>query len=296
MTALRTFTKSITPILSGGALFALAALVSCTGPAASDADNPDVLARLGKASLSLSDVRKNMPGGLSDEDSARFVRAYVNTWVDEHLIADVASGEVDMTEIDRMVDDYRRRLIMSEYTRRMFRAHAATISDDSIKAYYEKYKGEFVLERPMVKGTYLKVPDDARNLRALRRLYRSDKPEDADKLEKEVLSGVIHYDYFRNRWVDWEQIETRIPYDFGATGDGWLASHRNLDISSGGFTYLLYITDVLPAGSPMPPEAAREQITTRMLNSDRKAYELKLLLDLREAAEADGRLYIKNND
>lgn len=294
MTILRRTHSSIGRIASAGALFALAASVSCISPASDGAaDDPDVLASLGKARLTLTQVRKEMPGGLSSEDSARFVKAYVNNWVDEHLISDVAAGEVDMTDINRMVDDYRRRLVMAEYSRRMFAAHAAEIPDDTVAAYYDRHKSEFVLDRPMVRGTYLKVPDDARNIRALRRLYKSDKTADADLLEKEVLSSAIHYDYFRDRWVDWEQIETRVPYDFGATGDTWLRTHRNLDTSSGGFTYLLYVTEVLPAGSPMPLEAARGQIVNRLLNANRKAYEIRLLRDLREAAVADNRLKIK---
>lgn len=283
------YKKSTLPVIAAGALFAIA-----TQSCGSKQEEPaDVVARLGKQSLTLTEVIANMPGGLAPEDSARFVKAYVNSWVDARLVSDVAVDEVDMGEIDRMVEEYRNTLVMQEYRRKMFESHAAQIPDDSVKAYYDEHKGEFVLERPMVKGTYLKVPDDAKNLAALRRLYRSDKADDADRLEKEVLSSAIHYDYFRDRWVDWEQIETRIPYDFGASADQWLRSNHTLDESLGGFTYLLYVTEVLPSGAPMPLEAARGQIVNRLLNKNRKAYDAQLMQALRDKAEEDGRLVIE---
>lgn len=280
--------KNITRIMSGGVVLLL---ISC-----SSSDNAktatDVLARVGKQTLTLAELKKSMPGGLNEEDSVRFVKAFVNEWVETRLISDIASDEIDMTEINRLVDEYRNELIAREYARRMFEAHAANIPEDSVRTYYDAHKEDFKLDRPMVKGTYLKVPEDAKNLKVLRRLYQSDKHVDADKLEKEVIKSAIHYDYFRNRWVDWEQIETKIPYDFGVTGDQWLAKNRKLETTAGGFTYLLYITEVLPKGSPMPLEAARSQIVNRLLNFSRKEYNESLKKELLNKAKDSGKIEI----
>ena len=182
---------------------------------------------------------------------------------------------------------------MQYYRRKMFENHAGTIPEDSLRSYYDAHKADYRLDRPMVKGIYLKVPDDAANLRRLRKLYVSDKPDDIDRLEKEVLSSAIHYDYFCDRWVDWEQIETRIPADFGADPSQWLASGgRRIDTSVGGFTYLLRITAVLPAGSTMPFGQARQLVLQRMLASNRRAYDAELIRSLREEAIKSGRVSI----
>ncbi|MDO4318955.1 MAG: peptidylprolyl isomerase [Bacteroidales bacterium] len=264
----------------------------CMSCGKNDENAADVIVRLGNSTLSRTQLMQNMPGGLSPDDSTRYARAYINTWIDSHLITDIASREIDMDEIDRLTADYRRQLIMQRYRNRMFETHAPTISEDSLRAYYDSHRSEFVLERPLVRGVYLKVPDDAGDLAQLRRLYRSDKPEDIDRLEKEVLKSAIHYDYFRDRWVDWEQIESRIPYDFGSEPGVWLKNSRRLDESLGGFTYLLYITDVLPVGSAMPFESAKPMITQRLLVPARRAYELTLTGALRERAVKDGELMI----
>lgn len=275
--------------LAAGVVFSAAMLMAACG---SSTDDNTFVAKVGEATLTTEELRQAMPAGLSPEDSTLFVRAYVSNWIDEHLISEVAVNEVDLTEIDRLTAEYRNRLILTDYKRKMYQIHADSISEDSIEAYYNEHKREFVLQRPLVRGVYLKVPDDADNLRTLRRLYKSDKADDIDRLEKEVLTSAIHYDYFRDRWVDWEQIESRIPYTFGASPDSWLASNHSLDASLGGFTYLLFITEVLTSGKPMPLDAAREQIVNRLTNLNRISYENALLRDLYQRASEEGTLQL----
>lgn len=281
---------SIAAAFLGGACL----LCSCAGGEEQKVPD-DYLAAYRNDYLTRSEVAAAMPGGMTPDDSARYVRAYVNGWVQAKLVEGEAAPEVDLAEIDRLVDEYRRDLILTAYRRRMFEQNAPQIPDDSVRAYYDAHKTDFVLERPLVKGTYLKVADDARNLRTLKRLYKSDRQADTDQLEKEVLSSAIHYDYFRDKWVDWEQIETKIPEDFGDNPGQWLEKHKTLEKSVGGFTYLLYVTDVLPAGSPMPFEAAKSQIVNRLLNINRPAYDNALMNQLYRRAIESNRLRMRGD-
>ena len=284
--------KSTFRVIHGSALFVLCIGWSCKKSELSSELPEDYLASYSGDIITMSDIEKVMPAGLNPDDSTRFVRAYVTTWIQTKLIEKDASSLINMDEINHLVDEYRRDLIMTAYRRTMYEHNSQSVDEDSIRKYYEAHKDDFILERPMVKGTYLKVPDDAKNLKTLRRLYKSDKANDADRLEKEVLSSAIHYDYFRDKWVDWEQIETKIPEDFGTSADQWLSKHQSLDKSVGGFTYLLYIVDVLPSGSPMPIEAARSQIVNRLLNINRPEYDSMLLNELYQKALSDKRLII----
>ncbi len=270
---------------------ALLSLTACSFEKNSKTDD-NIIVSLGSKTLSMDEVRKAMPGGLKEEDSVRYVKAYVSGWIESRLFSEVAASEIDMSEIDRLTDEYRNRLIMLEYRRRMFENDNVAIPEDSIQAFYDKNKADFVLERPLIKGAYLKVAEDARNLRTLRKLFASDKQDDIDRLEKEVLKSAIHYDYFRNDWVDWEQVENRIPHDFGNSIDYWLRSNRKLDVTNGGFTYLLYISEYLPTGSPMPFEAARPLIIERIQNLNRQAYDAQLSSELYKQALESGTLKV----
>ena len=243
------------------AVFAVVLAVILTGAASCSRDGDSripsgAIVRVGDSWLTRSDLRREMPAGLSAEDSLKFVRAYIAGWVDSRLISELASSDVDMDEIDRLTADYRNELIMNAYRNRMAAdAVDGYFAEDSLRAFYEAYRADFVTVHPMVRGVYVKMPADSRKLPAVRKLYTSGKQDDIDRLEKAVLGAAIHYDYFRDRWVDWEQIESRIPYDFGTGGAEAAASRGKLDVTEGGFTYLLEITDYLPAGSAMPFEA-----------------------------------------
>ena len=258
----------------------------------SPAPQSEVLVRVGSRTLSRDDLTTITPAGLTPEDSVKFVKAYVTKWVDESLVSDIASEEVDLDRINRLVDDYRRELILREYTEQTFRSQASNLSEDTLRAFYDSHTDLFRLTQPMVRGTYIKISSDANNLRKIRRLYASDKADDADLLEKELLSDAIHYDYFRNRWIPWDQIESRIPYDFGPDSRHWAAPHRKLDFNQNGMTYLLYISEVIPTGSIMPFESARADISTRMLNASRSEYQKTMMRELLQRAITENRAEI----
>lgn len=276
-------------------LHALCALIvilcSCSSPAG-EGDN-QALVRVGNSTLSRRELAGAVPGGLSAVDSARYAGAYIRRWIDRHLVSDIASDEIDMTDIDRMTDDYRRRLIEMEYRRRMFETHGeSNIPEDTIRNFFITHNDDFILERPMLQGVYLKVPENAANLQTIRRLYRSDKPADIDRLEKEVFSSAIHYDYFRDKWTDWEQVELHIPYNFGDDPAAFLKSHDHFETTAGGFVYLLDINDVLPAGAVMPYENAKALIRERLTAADRRAYEASLMKRLYDKSLKEGKIQL----
>ncbi|MDE6276763.1 MAG: peptidyl-prolyl cis-trans isomerase [Muribaculaceae bacterium] len=252
-----------------------------------------MLARVGRERLTLEDVSREMPGGLTPEDSVKFVKGYVYSWVETRLLSAMAPEDLDMAEIDRLVEDYRSSLIAEAYRRKIAEDGSSTsFSEDSMRVWYEGHKADFKLREPLVKGVYVKLPEKTSNLGTIRKLMRSDKTEDIDMLEKEVLrSQAIHYDYFRERWVDWDQIEVRIPYAFGSA-ESFLKPGRFLETSSGGHTYLLRITEVAPKGSIMPYEAARDDVRERLLAERRKQTDAAFRADLLERALATGRAEI----
>ncbi|MBJ2184728.1 MAG: hypothetical protein JFR38_09525 [Muribaculaceae bacterium] len=270
----------------------LAAVAACKGPEGG-ADLADgTLARVGLECLTRTDLAHAMPAGLAPDDSTRFARAFIRNWIDTQLVDGVAAEQVDMEEVEAMVAQYRRDLIMRRYRDRMFATDAGAVafSDSVVDDYYARHSADFVLERPLIRGVYIKVPDEAPELPQIRRLYRSTKPADIDRLEKAVLGSAIHYDYFRDNWIDWEQVEARVPYDFGGNPSDYVRSHRNLDVSLGGFTYLLEISDVMPAGAVMPRATARPLIEERLTAERRRAYDAALRERLFDSALSSGRL------
>ncbi len=257
-------------------------------------NDEDILVRVGDRYFTTADLQKAMPIGISLEDSVKFANAYIRQWIYSQVVGEVAVHNIgDMSKIDKMVEDYRNELIMWEYRRLMYEYNGyEALSEDSLKAYYENHKSEMKTIHPIVKGIFIKIADDAPNLKKIKKWYQSDKTEDIEKLEKYGVTEAIHYDYFRDKWVDSEQIERRIPYDFGRNLDDFFRNNKYLETSKGGFTYLLHITDYLPSGSIMPYDMARESIKEAIINKNRLKYDDQLKKNLYEQGVNDGKIEI----
>lgn len=273
-----------------------AALLALTGTSCrrDTVVTPDTLARVGRQTLSRQQLAKAVPPGLTADDSTKFARAYVRDWIDSRIMGEVAVKNIpDMKEIDRMVDEYRNQLIAWEYRRLMYYEHGdSDLAADSVMSYYERHKDEFRLRHPIVKGVYIKIADDSPSLAQVRKLYRSHETDDIDRLEKKDFSGLIHYDYFRDKWVDWGQIEVRMPYDFGSDPDAFLRGNTTAEITAGGFVYLLEISEYIPSGEVMPFEYAGEFIKDALINEHRLEYDRRLRMDLYNKGLEDGDIEI----
>lgn len=274
------------------AVTAMVALASCSR--STPPDERDILVRAGNAILSRQELQKAIPYGLSPEDSAKFAKSYIAGWIDNEIIDEIALSNIhDTREIDRMVADYRRELIMREYRKRMSDENAtASPTNAEIEAYYEAHKEQLRTSEPLLRGTYIKTSDHSPHIAEMRRWYRSTKPGDIDRLEKVCIDDAVSYDYFRDRWVEWSVVESKIPYDFGTNPDQFLRTHKSVDTTHGGSTYLLAITEYLPAGSIKPIEIARPEIKERLIATHRMEYDRKLRKELYDMAIKSGEIVI----
>lgn len=250
-------TTTIRAAIVAGALGALTAIAACSDRGGDL--GPNDLARIGTETLTCADLARSMPSGLSAADSTAFADAFVNNWITDRLIMQVAARHIRNTdEIDRRVEQYRRDLIIWEYRRMAVNADTAlAISDADAHAYYDAHPELMKLDSPMVRGIYIKMESDAEALAEVRSLYASPDRNDIDRLEKVGLKGAIHYDYFRDQWIPARQIIDKIPREIKTTD---LRKGYKLDADIDGFTYLLSVSDILPAGETIPFEAAEHHI------------------------------------
>lgn len=275
------------------AFLMLLAVAACTSGNAVEEATPDseVLARVGTSVLTRDDMRRALPANLSEADSADFVAAFVKTWVSDRLITEVAVEQLGSSEeIERLTEEYRRSLIMWKYREMVIRADSALqVSEADVKEYYDRHASAMTLSQPQLRGIYIKIESDAPDIAKVKKLYKSLRQADIEELEKVGLTGAIHYDYFRDRWIPWEQIVTKIPAEIPVSQ---LRKGFTFELDSDGFTYLLSVSDVLPIGAVMPFESA-EPIVRETLEATRLT-EINELLSRRlyEQAVAEGKVSI----
>ncbi|MEG0011533.1 MAG: peptidyl-prolyl cis-trans isomerase, partial [Muribaculaceae bacterium] len=157
--------------------------------------------------------------------------------------------------------------------------------------YYNLNISNFRLSAPILKGIYIKVAIDAPKVNDVKKWIKSAKREDIDKIEKYGLNGAIHYDYFRDRWVSWSDVEKNIPYNF-ADVNRFVKETKNFEVEEKGFIYLLNITDYKEKGDIMPFDFARQQIKEIFVNSNQRKFDAQLQKVLYDEAINDGTLIL----
>lgn len=277
--------------LSGVAavLTSMMLLMGCSHPA-EEAVHEDVLLRYDDRELTLSSVEDLIPVGLEAPDSAALFRRIVDEWIESAVIAQLAETKLPDTEdIDRRVREYRNRLIVTEYLRRMEDARDYKVSQDSVRDFYEAHKNELLSESPLIRGIYIKISSSSHGIEEIRSLVSRASEEDIDRLEKYWLGEALQYDYFGNVWIDWNTLADQIPYRF-YDPDAFLSSTKDFETSYNGSTYIFHITDYLPSGSVQPFEFASGGIAAMFERKKMSDYHKALVRSLVEKAVKEDRL------
>lgn len=245
--------------------------------------------------LRVSDVARHLPPGLSSADSMALASSFIRQWIEGFLIEDLAAGQIDdIDRIDELTSAYRRSLIADSYRRKMRAKGVQPIDMESVRKYYREHIGEMRLERPILKGLYIKIPSRASNIDEIREWMANGTSDTYDALEKSSREDGVTFRYFADRWVDLDAIASEIPFGT-ADVDRILDSARDFETESDGNVYLLHVTDIRKSGQTMPEEYAAPLIEDRMKANNLVAYEEGLIEALRRTAIEKNILIEGNN-
>lgn len=249
----------------------------------------DILARVGTATFTQQQLDEVMPVGLNDSMQMVFANRYIDDWIADQLLYEMARKNLpDVERLERLVEEYRHDLFSHEYRKRLSDERiAANLPEDTLLGFYEAHSKEFKLHKPIVKGLLLKVPVNAPQLSSLRKWVSAAKTNGVENIEKYAIKNAIGYDYFFDRWVWFDDVKDNIPYDF-TDDNNFLRTRKTFEHKSDDQIYLLYIDCYLTAGEVMPYEFARPRIMEILLNERRVEFNKELERELYNEAVADG--------
>lgn len=250
-------------------------LCSCKGT--QPVDDADVLVKVKDRTLRRSEIKQQIPRGLSSADSMLLAESLERKWVKDALVYDVAlrnlEGE-DKAEVDKLVEEYRHSLIRYRYQEQLIKERLSSeFQESDMLSYYEENQKKFVLDKALVKGLFLKIPVDAPGLVDVKGWYRSTSEASLEKIEKYSVQNASIYDYFYDKWVDFDQVMDNIPVHVSNAND-FLRANKFVEVSDSTYCYLLNIKEYLPAESVAPYDYASAQIV-EMLTNRRKVEFLK---------------------
>jgi len=212
-------------------------------------------------------LEDKVPQGLSSADSVIASEHFIRTWINENLLYTVASKNIyDKEEIERLVENYRKSLLIYQYEEQLVNEKLTKeIDEQSLYDYYNQNKDKLKLENPLVKGLFLKVPVNAPQLDEIRIWYKSKSSISREGWAKYSLNNAAVYNNFIDKWVDFYDIMNNFPKD-QLTKDDLTAQKKTLEKQDKDYFYFLNISDYLSAGDNAPYEYAKATIREILVN------------------------------
>jgi len=255
----------------------------------------NALVKIGNKILNRSELEESIPSGLSYEDSIIAAEYYIRNWINENLLYDIASKNIyDKENIEKLVDNYRKSLLIYQYEEQLINERLTKeIDEQSLYDYYNRNKDKLKLEKPFIKGIFLKVPVNAPQLNEIRLWYKSQAPNFRDNLEKYSLKNTAIFIYSVDKWMDFDELMENVPNDIMSKED-YAVKIKTLEKQDAGFFYFLNVTDFLLPGDNAPYEHAKSTIKEILINQRKIDFLKKTEEDLYQRALDKGEIQFFN--
>ena len=263
----------------------------CNSLFSSSEDGSPIVAKYKEAELTLNRLRHYIPEGATPEDSARYADYYIEQWLKEQAVADVALNKIGDLEqkIDFKVADYRQKLILHEYAAQFMADKLDTnVARRDIVAYFNKHSDKLTSKENLYCYFYvisLRSESSSINISSL---MNSDDPQDLRTLEEWARVNSIEYKLDSGFVNDFEMNRIQKGYagNLRSIPEGqvkqWSGAKKGKYIK-----YYYKKIDYLEPGDQLPLSLTKAKIKNTILN-ERK---IKLIEDEEEKIMKDARLH-----
>ena len=275
-------------------LAALCGLVACNW--VSDLIHDDeVVARIGKNKLYLSELSAVIPHDATPEDSAKLAGQYINTWAKEVLFLERAGAELSKTDGDvtKELEDYRRSLLRYRYEQQYIQDRLDTIVLHSeIQRYYEDHPDLFALQVPVVRARFLDIMKESPALDLIKKNMASDDEADLAMADSLAYSSALLYEERSDEWLDMPVFAKYFGYDYGTVlsklrPDGFIVMEEPQgDVKIG------YVCEILKPGTTAPLAYCEGRIKDIVISNRKHALLASLEQDLLKNALDQEKLII----
>ena len=231
-------------------------------------DDDILLARLGDSYLYKSEIESIVSADLSPADSMAIVNQFINDWAKKELLLQKAVLNIDESslQIDKLVNDYRKSLLIHAYEQELIRQSIDTLLDDaSILDYYDLHKEDYRLKENVGQFVYLRLSKMAPNIDELETWIFDADTVDVDLLEEYSHQYAKRFYYNPEEWLAVEDILSELPQENRLSSDK-LLKENTIRISDSLDLYLLRIMDYRMQDDYAPLSYVKDEIKSILLN------------------------------
>ncbi|MCQ2361343.1 MAG: hypothetical protein MJ009_07725 [Paludibacteraceae bacterium] len=245
-------------------------VASCHRSVILDIDREPVMELYGNV-LYFDEIETNMPSGLSSPDSVNFVESYKKKWALDKLVYNTALNNVgSSTEIDQLVERYRKELIISEYIDKITTQNIEPVSEDSLYAFYQQQKENFPLSEPVAKGIFIKVATNVPDQAKLSKWISNISDANLENIMRYCTKHASYQQLFLDNWIPFSKVSELMAQPVESTDP--VLSRGAVIQQTAEFTYYLKITGLCLAGTPQPFELVESDLNNILTNKAKIDY------------------------
>ena len=126
-------------IINVGLILVFISVVSCKKESVETDMSKTPVVTVNNETLYKAELDDAVPRNLSAEDSTAVAQSYIKMWINTKLVYNKAKQNiVNKEELDQLVEDYRRSLIINSFQEQLIREHfSKTVKDKELESYYE---------------------------------------------------------------------------------------------------------------------------------------------------------------
>lgn len=256
--------------------------------------NRDPVMELNGEVLYFDEIEDNMPVGLSSADSVSFIESYKKKWALDRLVYSKALSNVGSSEeIDKLVENYRKELIISEYLDKITTQNIDPVPEDSLYNFYQKQKDNFPLSEAVAKGVFIKVAYGAPDQQKLSKWLANITDENLENILRYCTKHASYQHLFLDNWVQYSKISDMLAQPIESTDP--ILSRSTVIQQTTEFTYYLKITGLCLAGTPQPFELVEGDLQNILTNKAKINYIQGFYNNLYDKAIKRGKITLYEN-
>ena len=254
------------------------------------------IARVGNAYLYKEDLAKDIPEGISKEDSLSLIEQAVNYWIEEQVVLQKAEEVLleEVKDVKDRLEKYRKSLVIYTYEQEFIKERLDTVvSTKAIEKYYSAHQQDFLLKDYIVKVLYLKVSKGTPELEKPMSLYKLKNEEDVNKMRYYADLYAVKFHYNPEQWLYFSDVLKEIPLRH-SNMESFIFNKKKVMFEDDEFVYFLNVTDFMMKDAISPLSFEEEKIKTILINLRTTNLRDKLREDLYSDAKKAQQIEIYN--
>lgn len=216
--------------------------------------------------------------GMTEKDSLYQLKVYIEQWIQNQLMLDVAKKNVDVTaKIKRMVNAYEATLIMNDYEDALINQRLnSDVTPQELADYYSKNKEQYQAGVSWVRCHFVKVKRSIPEIQKLKKWFKSEEGVNFERVKLFCAKNNTVHILNEDLWIEYDKLTKELPED--AISSRHRKKQAILDRMDDDYQYLLQIFEYRDKEDAAPLSQVQDEIRRIILHQRRN----KILQDLRK--------------